>query len=276
MYNITQGTKAAKGNELGIFEDLGDVYSQGDLDSFFTRYYPRIPNGTHPILEAIDGAVAPVSVADAGLESDLDFQISYPIIWPQNSVLFQTDDVPYENNYTFNGFLNNFLDAIDGSYCSYSAFGETGNSPEDPVYPDPQPGGYKGQLQCGVYKPTSVISISYGGQEDSLPVSYQRRQCNEYLKLGLQGVSICVASGDSGVAGRAGDSGNADGCLGPGGKIFSPDFPASCPYITTLGATTLPVNASAAADAEVAVTRFPCKFTIERTTLLAVSIPQPR
>jgi tripeptidyl-peptidase I len=33
----------------------------------------------------------------------------------------------------------------------------------------------KGALQCGVYKPTNVISISYGGDEDSLPVSYQRR-----------------------------------------------------------------------------------------------------
>jgi hypothetical protein len=47
-----------------------------------------------------------------------------------------------EANYTYEGFLNNFLDAIDGSYCSYSAFGETGNSPLDPPYPDPAPGGY--------------------------------------------------------------------------------------------------------------------------------------
>jgi len=36
---------------------------------------------------------------------------------------------------------------------------------------DPQ----KGKLQCGVYKPTNVISISYGGTEFDLPVSYQRR-----------------------------------------------------------------------------------------------------
>lgn len=35
MYNITEGTKAAPGNELGIFEDLGDVYSQEDLDFFW-------------------------------------------------------------------------------------------------------------------------------------------------------------------------------------------------------------------------------------------------
>lgn len=111
---------------------------------------------------------------------------------------------------------------IDGSYCSYSAFGETGNSPLDPPYPDPSndPRSYKGHLQCGVYKPTNVISISYGGQEADLPVSYQRRQCNEFLKLGMQGVSVVVASGDSGVAGPKGDD-SANGCLG-GGTIFSP------------------------------------------------------
>ena len=53
---------------------------------------------------------------------------------------------------------------------------------------------------CGVYKPTNVISLSYGGQEADIPVSYQQRQCLEYMKLGLQGVSFLYASGDSGVS----------------------------------------------------------------------------
>ena len=256
MYNITKATKAAKGNQLGIFEDLGDMYAQEDLNLFFLTLAPQIPQGTAPILEAIDGATAPAPVTMAGAESDLDFQISYPIIYPQNSILFQTDDDVYEANYTYDGFLNNFLDAIDGSYCTYSAFGETGNSSLDPPYPDPAPGGYKGNLQCGVYKPTNVISISYGGQEPDLPASYQKRQCNEYMKLGMQGVSILVASGDSGVAGPPGDD-NPNGCLGPGGTIFSPDFPATCPYLTTAGATFLPPGASVQKDEEVAVTRFP-------------------
>lgn len=87
-------------------------------------------------------------------------------------------------------------------------------------------------------------------------MSYQRRQCNEFMKLGMQGVSIVVASGDSGVAGPAGDD-NSDGCLGPTGAIFSPDFPATCPYLTTLGATFLPPGADVTKDEETAVTRFP-------------------
>jgi len=185
MYNFTQGTSAVPHNELGIFEDIGDIYSQEDLDEFFRTLQPRIPQGTHPILNSVDGGTAPTTVADAGPESNLDFQISYPIIWPQNSVLFQTDDPVYEANYTFLGFFNNLLDAIDGSYCSYTSDGITGNSPGlDPQYPNPAPGGYKGQLQCSVYKPTNVISLSYGFQEANLPPNYLKRQCNEYMKLG--------------------------------------------------------------------------------------------
>ena len=45
LYNITAPTKAAKGNELGIFEDLGDVYSQTDLDDFFGALAKNIPKG---------------------------------------------------------------------------------------------------------------------------------------------------------------------------------------------------------------------------------------
>lgn len=152
------------------------VYSQTDLNEFWVTFAQNIPFGTGPTLKAVDGATAPVSnIMNAGPESDLDFQISYPIIYPQKEILFQTDDDYYEANYIYEGFLNNFLDAIDGSYCTYSAFGETGNSPLDPPYPDPNTGGYKGALQCGVYKPTNVISISYGGQEFDLPASYQSK-----------------------------------------------------------------------------------------------------
>ena len=85
LYNITEGTKAAANNQLGIFEDLGDYYRQTDLNEFFLTLYPRIPQGTHPVLDLIDGAVAPTTnLSDAGPESDLDFQISYPIIWHVN------------------------------------------------------------------------------------------------------------------------------------------------------------------------------------------------
>jgi tripeptidyl-peptidase-1 len=48
LYNITEGTTATKGNELGIFEDLGDYYSQTDLDLFFTSFYSYVHNSCLP------------------------------------------------------------------------------------------------------------------------------------------------------------------------------------------------------------------------------------
>lgn len=140
------------------------------------------------------------------------------------------------------------MDAIDGSYCNTI-------SPLDPPYPDPNEGGYKGQLQCGVYQPPNVVSISYGSAEADLPIPYQRRQCNEIMKLGMQGVSVVVASGDSGVAGRGGDP-TPSNCLGDDGEVFAPDFPASCPYMTAVGSTYLPLGKLSTSHSERATNRF--------------------
>ncbi|GAM86182.1 hypothetical protein ANO11243_041930 [Dothideomycetidae sp. 11243] len=239
-------------NFLGIFEEE-DTYAQEDLDAFFTTFFPTIPNGTHPTLYAVDGAVAPVPVAQAGGESDLDFTLAYPIVYPQEIVLYQTDDPIYAAealNGTLDGFLDTFLDALDGSFCSYSAYGQTGdNSTLDPTYPDPNPGGYKGTEQCGVYTLANVLSVSYGGAESGLPVNYQKRQCDEFMKLALQGHTILFASGDYGVASFPNPPEYPTGqCIGPNNTIFNPSGPGTCPYITTVGATQLPVNGTIFSD----------------------------
>ena len=139
------------------------------------------------------------------------------------------------------GGFNSFLDALDGSYCNYTAEGITGDSPGiDPVYPDPAPGGYKGERQCGAYKPTRVISVSYGVAEYDAPVNYTVRQCNEFMKLGLQGITLVWASGDYGVASFPGDD-SPSGCLGEDETVYNPSFP-TCPYVTDVGATRLYPN----------------------------------
>lgn len=114
--------KVSSNNSMGIFEE-GDFYAQQDLNAFFTNFTSYIPNGTHPKLNSIDGGQAPVTdLADAGGESDLDFELAIPIIYPQTTTLYQTDDYYYAeggNGSTY-GIFNTFFDAIDGSYCTYS------------------------------------------------------------------------------------------------------------------------------------------------------------
>jgi tripeptidyl-peptidase-1 len=242
IYNIPVGKYNHSSNVLGIAEWADYLYLP-DLKTFFENFTsPRIPSDVVPEFVSIDGGKpSNASVAKAGevIESALDFQTAYSIIWPQQTRLYQSGD---SVNVDSVGTFNIFLDALDGSYCTYQG----GDQPYvDPAYPDPNEGGYTGPLQCGGAPVSNVISVSYGQIEGALPQFYQERQCREWMKLALQGVSVIFASGDSGVANRY-NSGYNNSCLNSeygyvdtNGTRFSPSFPANCPYITSVGATTL-------------------------------------
>jgi tripeptidyl-peptidase-1 len=203
LYDIPKATLHSSGNEMGVYETY-DAFAQADIDLFFKNFAPWVPQGTTPEVLSVDGGTAPVGPGDPrnSGESDIDLDLAYALLYPQQVIAYQVDDLPTSSGEAGKaGFLNTFLDSIDGSYCNYTAFGITGDSPSiDGVYPDPLPGGFQGKLECGVYKLTPVVSISYGSPEDDLPKLYVERQCNEILKLGLQGHSILVASGDYGKA----------------------------------------------------------------------------
>ncbi|KYG49907.1 hypothetical protein M433DRAFT_58202 [Acidomyces richmondensis BFW] len=204
-----------------------------DLDMFFRNYSWR-QVGDRPIFDSIDGGVLQhvnESFSYNG-ESDLDLEYGMTLVYPQPVTLYQVGDL------VEGGSFNTFLDAIDASYCTYDG----GDSPVfDPVYPDPYSGGYKGPLNCGGFAATKVISTSYGYNEHDLTPHYEMRQCHEYLKLGLMGVSFLFSSGDYGVAGNggqciAGPGLNASYTNGTYGR-FNPSFPGTCPYVTSVGAT---------------------------------------
>jgi tripeptidyl-peptidase-1 len=234
LYDIPANNTALPGNSVGLYES-GDIYAQEDSDAFFAKYAPYIPNGTHPIPAFIDGAEAPVAVDSEfnGGESEIDIDIISSLVYPQTITLYQTDD-QVQSGTTY-GFLNTFLDALDGSYCNYTAYGITGDSPDiDATYPDSAPGGYDLPEMCGVYTPAKVISISYGLAEADYPKAYIERQCNEWMKFGLQGITVLLASGDYGVAGFPGDVTDS-GCLSGGNlteTIYNPDSVSSCPYVS--------------------------------------------
>ena len=120
------------------------------------------------------------------------------------------------------------------------------------MYPDTSSGGYKGAEDCGTITAASVISTSYGYNEADLPASYETRQCNEYMKLGLAGTTFVFSSGDNGVAGNSGQCCTKAKCAGgtynSGTKgTFNPAFPATCPYITSVGATQIKPNTAVTA-----------------------------
>ncbi|EXV06545.1 peptidase S53 family protein [Metarhizium robertsii] len=249
LYQIPPAKLANPNNTLGIFETEGDVYSQEDLNQFYAAAAPGIPKGTGPIIHLINGATAPNPPSSAGTESDLDFEIAIPIIYPQKTSLYQIQypgNAGYKN---FNYIFNDFLDAFSGPYCHDN--GDEGSGKE-----------------CNDLTPPNVLSVSWGDSEDPSLVSFHKvrrraciapeariqpnhdfaqRQCTEWMKYGLQGTSVFVASGDYGVAENT--------CLGPKQNIFVPDGLCGCPYITAVGSTYLPKGAKVG-DSEVATERF--------------------
>ncbi|KAG9736267.1 subtilisin-like protein, partial [Aureobasidium melanogenum] len=80
-----------------------------------------------------------------------------------------------------------------------------------------------------------TLSVSYGGPERLFPSAYARKICDMYGELGARGVTVLFASGDD----------------GPGrfcrGKNFDPEFPTSCPYVTSVGGTHF-INPEVAAE----------------------------
>ncbi|KAK3306348.1 tripeptidyl-peptidase-like protein [Chaetomium strumarium] len=76
---------------------------------------------------------------------------------------------------------------------------------------------------------------SYADDEASVPRGYASRVCDMFAALAARGVSVLAATGDGGAAGtgqtRCGEEAQA------AAPRFVPTFPASCPYVTAVGAT---------------------------------------
>ena len=88
-----------------------------------------------------------------------------------------------------------------------------------------------------------VISMSWGWAEDSqcgivscsgnmTSEVYVSRVNTEYMKIGLRGTTIVVASGDAGAPGRTSEMCEVS-------RPVNPVFPGSSPYVTSVGATYL-------------------------------------
>jgi len=124
------------------------------------------------------------------------------------------------------------------SYPTPNIYYSTGGSP--PFIPDEstttntnEP--YLDWLNFTLAQPTIpwTISTSYGDDEQTVPEDYARSVCNLFARLGSMGVSVLFSSGDSGVGG-----GSCHTNDGTNRVQFIPMFPASCPFVTTVGGTT--------------------------------------
>jgi tripeptidyl-peptidase-1 len=200
IYNIPNTIRVTNPNSSqGVIEWEGQSFNPTDLKSFGSRMgVPALdmPTPSH--------VVGPNNANSAGDESTLDIE------WISATGLGAT------NWFWLNGGENSWL------YSWSTKFFSTANVPlvNSISY------GWAEQDQC-------VQGIG-GAECAKLKVNsdgYVARVNIELMKIGLRGVTLVVASGDSGVNGRTDEMCSE--------RHFNPDFPAASPYVTSVGATQL-------------------------------------
>ncbi|OBT91678.1 hypothetical protein VE01_10336 [Pseudogymnoascus verrucosus] len=229
--NCREKEESVEGNSYGIVEYAPQSYNHEDLNGFFS-VYDNVPNDTAPILERFDGGYLSKETG-SGTRGKSNLDLCGGVVW----------------NLATN---NNFLDAIDGSYCTF----EGGDITWDATYPHDasSPDAYTGEPKCGTQNATHVISVSYGRNEDARPASYTARKCTEYMKLTLMGATIMFSSGDTGVTGISGRYLNEDGSYTPRSPNYGRFAPCEFPSITSIVTLRSPVNGTIH-DREIVATR---------------------
>ncbi|KAI5286953.1 vesicle formation at the endoplasmic reticulum, partial [Ascosphaera atra] len=192
-------------NKLGVSGYLQEYANKKDLATFLKKYAPKFAKDQFKFV-SIENATNPQNdTADDSAEANLDVQ--YAI-----------------------GLSN--ADAI--------FYGTPGHGPLVPDLDIPKPSKddtepYLDQLHYLLSLPNdelpSVLSTSYGEDEQALPKDYTDSVCHGFAKLGARGVSIIFSSGDAGPG---------QTCQTNDGRNqtrFNPTFPGACPYVTSVGGT---------------------------------------
>lgn len=199
-----------QGQKIGIVE-LGGGFKQADLDTYFAEAgVPNPPAVT--VVEFAGGGTNspgtdPLDPANPDVEVLLDIEVAGSVAPGAEIVLYFAKDASDQ------GFLDAMTAAINGPQA------------------------------------LTAISVSWGGPEasrDSGASSGTTAQFQDNFDQALQsaahlGITVCVASGDSGSANFAANDPNWDG----GAHV---DFPASSPYALACGGTRIIATGGAITD----------------------------
>ncbi|KAK3352893.1 tripeptidyl-peptidase-like protein [Lasiosphaeria hispida] len=216
LYNITY-TPATSGRSparLGVAGFLEQWIQYSDVSAFMEQLAPELVGLTPPhnfSVDLIHGGINPQnSPYLAGMEASLDVEYAMALGYPTEVVYYVT------------GGRGQKL----GANRTALPEGESDNEP------------YLEFLLAMLAKPDEelphVLSISYADDEIGVPAPYAKRVCDLFAALTARGTTVVAATGDGGAAGTGETKCTAND--GSGRKMFMPTFPASCPYVTSVGA----------------------------------------
>lgn len=199
-------------NLMGLADYLNETNNRNDTYNMLATYRPEAAAAAYDFeFDSIaNGTTAQVYTEEAvedetGVEGNLDVQNMLSFAWPTKLIAYTTGgSPPYDP------------DAVTTTDTNepYLAWLESVLAESDDEI-------------------AKVISTSYDDDEQSVPQSYAIRVCNDLAQLGARGVSLFYSSGDDGV-GPTGYCTSNDGSDTP---TFLPEFPSTCPYVTSVGAT---------------------------------------
>jgi tripeptidyl-peptidase-1 len=144
---------------------------------------------------------------------------------PENG--FTSKDVPNDQPHSPPGIeaqLDTQWASVAGININTEYWSTAGTQP-NATEPDNEPYVAFMVLLAADASPPGVVSMSYGDDEYSVSPAYAVRASVEMMKAGARGITIVVATGDIGA-----------GCSPDGSKDFVPTFPATIPYVTSVGA----------------------------------------
>ncbi|KAK0715997.1 tripeptidyl-peptidase-like protein [Lasiosphaeris hirsuta] len=216
LYNITY-TPATSGRSparLGVAGFLEQWIQYSDVSAFMEQLAPELVGLTPPhnfSVDLIHGGINPQnSPYLAGMEASLDVEYAMTLGYPAEVVYYVT-----------------------GGRAQKLGANRTALPEEES---DNEP--YLEFLLAMLAKPDEelphVLSISYADDEIGVPTPYAKRVCDLFAALTARGTTIVAATGDGGAAGTGETKCTAND--GSGRKMFVPTFPASCPYVTSVGA----------------------------------------
>ncbi|KAF8891614.1 family S53 protease-like protein [Gymnopilus junonius] len=190
LYGIPTTPATQSSNVLGVSGFIQQFANKADLTTFLKNLRPDIPSTTTFTLETLDGGQDTQTASQAGVEANLDTQYTIGVATEVPNAFISVG-----NNFQ-DGALEGFLDIIN--------------------------------FLLAQSNPPTVLTTSYGQNENTISRSLANQLCNAYTQLGARGTSILFASGDGGVSGS--QSGRC--------TTFLPTFPSGCPFMTSVGATT--------------------------------------
>ncbi|KAI1800795.1 DHS-like NAD/FAD-binding domain-containing protein [Daldinia bambusicola] len=218
LYNITYAnttTPIESPVRLGIAGFLEQWIKYDDVSEFLGRYSPELGplnynftvvtlnNGTNPQPNEPESR--------AGLEASLDVEYAMALAYPANVIYYST------------GGRGEKIDR-EGKVI-----------PSNRSDNEPYLEFFQHILELEDDKIPHVMSISYADDEQSVPAPYATRVCDLLALVAARGVTVLSGSGDGGAGGIGQNQ-----CYSNDGRrrrIFLPTFPASCPYVTAVGAT---------------------------------------